>query len=59
MEQAKVIKDAKVIEVVQVVYLAGKENSSTNPLRLITEYRSNDGAFLAEFDSHQYQKEEQ
>ena len=37
MEQAKVIKDAKVIEVVQVVYLAGKENSSTNPLRLITE----------------------
>ena len=40
MEQAKVIKDAKVIEVVQVVYLAGKENSSTNPLRLITEYRS-------------------
>ena len=30
MEQAKVIKDAKVIEVVQVVYLAGKENSSTN-----------------------------
>ena len=59
MEQAKVIKDAKVIEVVQVVYLAGKENSSTNPLHLITEYRSKDGAFLAEFDSHQYQKEEQ
>ena len=45
MEQAKAIKDAKVIEVVQVVYLAGKENSSTNPLRLITEYRSKDGAF--------------
>lgn len=59
MEQAKAIKDAKVIEVVQVVYSAGKENSSTNPLRLITEYRSKDGAFLAEFDSHQYQKEEQ
>lgn len=43
MEQARVIKDAKVIEVVQVVYLAGEENSSTNPLRLITEYRSKDG----------------
>lgn len=56
MEQARVIKDAKVIEVVQVVYLAGEENSFTNPLRLITEYRSKDGAFLAEFDSHQYQK---
>lgn len=58
MEQARVIKDAKVIEAVQVVYLAGEENSSTNPLRLITEYRSKDGAFLAEFDSLYYQGKE-
>lgn len=52
----RIIKEAKVIEVIQVVYLAGEENSKENPLRLITEYRSTNGSFLAEFDEFKYQK---
>lgn len=51
MGNTRIIKEAKVVEVVKVVYLGGEENSPTNPLRLITEYRSKDGTFLAESDS--------
>lgn len=48
MGNTRIIKEAKVVEVVKVVYLGGEENSATNPLRLITKYRSKDGTFLAE-----------
>lgn len=59
MGSTRIIKEAKVVEVVKVVYLGGEENSATNPLRLITEYRSANGEFLAEFDEIKYQKENQ
>lgn len=52
----RVIKEAKTVELIQVVYLGGKENSQENPLRLITEYRSKDGKFLGEYDAFKCQK---
>ena len=51
MSNTRIIKEAKVVEVIKVVYLGGDEHSTINPLRLITEYRSKDGTFLAESDS--------
>ena len=51
MGNTRIIKEAKVVEVLKVVYLGGDEHSTINPLRLITEYRSKDGTFLAESDS--------